>query len=104
MKIWDSGEWVNIEIGQRVFIGRCGTGLNVYGEFGHFERVTARHAVFVSDSGSVIKTALGNLFLVAGGFKGRYFVSLRTDRVEGRDYMRERPSYWNDRKCELCYK
>ena len=104
MKIWTSGEWVNIEIGQRVFIGRCGAGTDVYGEFGRLERVNARHAVFVSDSGSVIKTAIDNLYHVAGGFKGRYFISLGTDRVEGRDYMHERPNYWNDRKCEICYK
>lgn len=103
MKIWDSGEWVNIEIGQRVFIGRCGTGTNVYGEFGRFERTTARHAVFVSDSGSVIKTAIDNLYRVAGGFKGRYWVSLHIDRVEGRDYMMERPNYWDSKKRELCY-
>ena len=104
MEIWTYGKWEPIEIGQRVFIGRCGSGRNVYGEFGYLERTTARHAVFVSDSGSVVKTAIDNLNKVAGGFKDRYFVSLHTDRIEGRDYMRERPNYWNPKKLESCYK
>lgn len=103
MKIWNNGEWVEIEIGQRVFIGRS-CRFKVHGEFGRFESTTAHHAVFVSDSGSVIKTAIDNLCLVSGGFKRQYWVSLDIDRVEGRDYMWERPNYWNDRKCELCYK
>lgn len=104
MKIWTYGKWEHIEIGQRVFIGRCGSGRNVYGEFGCFERVTAKHAVFVSDSGSVVKTAIDNLNRVAGGFKDRYWVSLRIDRVEGKDYMQEQPNYWSDKKIALCYR
>lgn len=104
MKIWSNGNWFDIEVGQRVFIGRCGSWRNVYGEFGHLERVTTKHVVFVSDSGSVVKTAVDNLNRVSGGFKDRFFVSLNTDRIEGVDYMQERPSYWNQKKLEICYK
>lgn len=104
MRIWAHGKWEPVEIGQRVFIGRCGGVRNVYGEFGHLERTTTKHAVFVSDSGSVVKTAVDILDRVSGGFKDRYFVSLNTDRIEGVDYMHEQPSYWNEKKCELCYK
>ena len=105
MRIWDYGKWVDLEIGQRVFIGKCVGLRSVWGEFGRFERVTKQHAVFISESGSIIKTAIDNLCHVAGGF-GRegWWVSPKIDRVEGKDFMQRTPSYWNLSKCEICHK
>jgi hypothetical protein len=101
MKVWSNGSWVDIEIGQRVFIGKCGSGWTVIGELGTFVRATKQHCVFRSDSGSEVKTPLEDIMKTSGVWrKEGWWVSLRTER----EYVHSQPSYWNERKCELCYK
>lgn len=81
MKVWWNGKFENIEIGQKVFVGHCGSGHTVFGEYATLERTTTRHLVFKTDSGATIKTAIDNLHQVIGktGKQGN-FVSLATKR------------------------
>lgn len=81
MKVWTCGKYENIEIGQKVFVGHCGSGHSVFGEYATLERTTKRHLVFKTESGATIKTAIDNLCQVIGkaGKQGN-FVSLITER------------------------
>lgn len=100
MKIWSNGEWMDVEIGQRVFIGTCGT-YAPFGELGTLARVTARHCIFRSDSGSEIKTRRDNIMIPSQKWRDAgWWVSLKTDR----EYIQCRPGYWDAKKCDLCYK
>ncbi|MDO4301279.1 MAG: hypothetical protein Q4D26_07815 [Clostridia bacterium] len=81
MKVWFGGEFKNIEIGQKVFVGHAGSGHSCFGEYGKLERTTVKHLVFRTESGAIIKTAIGNLHQVVGkaGKQGN-FVSLLIER------------------------
>lgn len=81
MKVWTCGKYENIEIGQKVFVGHCGSGHSVFGEYATLVRTTKQHLVFKTESGVTIKTAIDNLHQVIGkaGKQGN-FVSLVTER------------------------
>lgn len=81
MKIWDCGKFEDIEIGQKVFVGHCGSGYTVFGEYAILERTTTKHLVFKTESGATIKTDIENLNKVIGkaGKQGNW-VSLVTER------------------------
>lgn len=81
MKVWNNGEFENMEIGQKVFVGHCGSGRTVFGEYGHLERTTKQHLVFKTESGATIKTDIDNIHKVIGkaGKQGN-FVSTITER------------------------
>lgn len=101
MKVWDNGKWIELELGHRVFIGQSGRGHTVYGEFGTFIKTTKKHCVFRSDSGSEVKTPIDNIMQTSGGWReAGWWVSLLTER----EYTHRRPAYWNQKKCEICYK
>lgn len=81
MKIWNCGSYRELTIGQKVFVGRCGTGRSYFGEYARLARTTKQHLVFVTDSGATIKTAIDNLHRVIGkAGKQGWFVSLNVDR------------------------
>lgn len=102
MKVWTFGKYEDFEIGQRVFVGRCGSGRSVFGEYATLTRTTKRHLVFTTESGSIIKTAIDNLNKVSGkAEKAGYFVS---SKVEGREFCKARVHYWNSNKCCFEYK
>lgn len=81
MKVWSCGKFENIEIGQKVFVGHCGSGRSCFGEYATLERTTTKHLVFRTESGAVIKTNIENIHIVIGraGKQGN-FVSLVTER------------------------
>lgn len=102
MKVWTYGCFEDLEIGQRFFVGRCGGGHSVFGEYATLTGTTKKHLVFTTESGSIIKAAIDNLNMVAGkAKKAGYFVSTK---VEGREFYKERVSYWNSNKCCFEYK
>lgn len=99
--IWNGG-WQNITTGDKVFVGKC-SGVTVFGEFGTFIGATASHLIFRTESKGTIKTSKENLFKVSGKFgENGWFVSLNTDRVEGKDYIHSDAQYWDSKV--LCYK
>ena len=81
MKVWNCGKFEDIEIGQKVFVGHCGSGRTVFGEYAILERTTTKHLVFKTESGATIKTDIENLNKVIGkaGKQGNW-VSLVTER------------------------
>ena len=81
MKVWKCGKFEDIEIGQKVFVGHCGSGRTVFGEYATLERTTTKHLVFKTESGATIKTDIENIHKVIGkaGKQGN-FVSLVTER------------------------
>lgn len=100
MKVWNCGRYEEMEIGQKVFVGRSSSGRSVFGEEAILTGVTKQHLVFTTVSGSIIKTAIDNLHAVAGkANKAGYFVSTAL-RAEG-EYFKERVAYWNSKK--LCF-
>lgn len=81
MKVWTNGKFEEVEIGQKFFVGKCGSGHSVFGEFATLERTTSQHLVFKTESGTVVKTNIENLYEVVGKAKKcGYFVSIKTDR------------------------
>lgn len=63
---WWRDKFNAFELGQRVFVGHCGSGHTVFGEYGTLTRITDKHLFFTTDSGSTIKTAADNLHKVSG--------------------------------------
>ena len=81
MKVWNCGKFEDIEIGQKVFVGHCGSGRTVFGEYAILERTTTKHLVFKTESGATIKTDIENIHTVIGkAGKHGNFVSLVTER------------------------
>ena len=66
MKVWNCGKFDNVEIGQKFFVGSCGSGHTVFGEYATLVRVTKLHLVFKTESGVTIKTDKDNLCKVIG--------------------------------------
>lgn len=103
MKVWSVNGFIEMNIGQRVFVGRRGSGHTVFGEEAVLTGYTRQHLVFTTVSGSTVKTKIDNLCDVVGkAKKERYFVSTRLR--EAGEYITERVSYWNEKKLCLEYK
>lgn len=66
MKIWFHGKYIEMNIGERVTVFKCGSGHSTYGEEATLTRTTERHLVFKTDSGATVKTATDNLSKVVG--------------------------------------
>lgn len=94
-KVWNFGEFVDVEFGQKVLVARCGSGRSYFGEFGKIARATDKHIIVVTDSGAVVKTDM-DLNAVGKAAKAGYFVSLRVDGRE--DMIHECVKYWNKKK------
>ena len=103
-RTWFSGKFIEVEIGQKFLIARSGSWRSYFGEYATLVRATNNHFVFVTESGSQIKTSIDNLNKVVGKFKD-YFVS---PIIEGRDedpeFHKERVHYWDNTKCVMKYK
>ena len=99
MKVWNLGSFIDVEIGQKVLVARCGSGKSYFGEFGKIARTTNKHIVVITDSGATVKTEIDTLNTIGKAAKAGYFVSLH---VEGReDMIHERVMYWNEKK--MCF-
>ena len=110
MKVWTfTGNgcktgFVDMKIGDRVTVFRCGSAHTTFGEPATLTKTTAQHLVFTTDSGAVVKTKIDNLFDVIGkAAKAGYCVSRR--QFETFDQMyKENVKFWNNKKCCFEYK
>lgn len=104
LKVWNCGNWMEIQIGQEVTIFRIGSGHSAFGERAHLERTTKQHLVFVTESGAQVKTAIDNLHQVVGkAAKERYCVSIRKyDDFE--NIIHQKVSFYNENKRIFEYK
>lgn len=101
MKVWKLGEFVNVEIGQKVLVARCGSGRSYFGEFGKIAKTTSKHIVVVTESGAVVKTNINTLNTVGKAAKEGYFVSVNVEgREEDKNFIHQSVRYWNEKK--LC--
>lgn len=99
-RVWWSGGLRTIKTGDKVFVGRCGSGRTVFGEFGTLVGATKTQLIFKTDSMAMIRTSRDNLHKVIGKFrKEGWWVSLATDRE---DFIQEAVTYWDEKL--LCFK
>lgn len=103
-KTWHCGKLIEVEIGQKFLIARSSSGRSYFGEYATLVRTTSKHFVFITESGSQVKTSKDNLHQVVGKFSD-YFIS---PNVEGRDedpnFHKDKVHYWNSTKCVMEYK
>ena len=100
MKVWNCGKFENIEIGQKVMVARCGSGLSYFGEFAVLSKVTSKHLVFTTDSGAIVKTSIDSLCTIGKANKAGYWVSLNIEgREEDKNFFKQNVMYWDDKKC-----
>ncbi len=101
MKVWNFDKFVDVEIGQKVLVARCGSGKTYFGEFGKIERTTNKHIVVITDSGATVKTEIDTLNTIGKAAKAGYFVSIKVDgREEDKNFIHQNVRYWNEKK--LC--
>lgn len=86
-----------------MLVAHSGSGHTYFGEFGKLARAAANNLVFVTDSGAVVKTSIGNIHSVSGkAAKEHYWVSLNVEgREDDSDFIRQDVRYWDDKK--LCF-
>lgn len=87
-KVWNNGSTQEISIGQEVLIFTVGAGRGYLGEFAKLEKGTARHLVFRTNSGTLIRTAKDNLNEVVGKAKkaGCNVSLIVEERKEDKDF------------------
>lgn len=66
MNVWCCGKYIDMEIGQKVLVFKCGSGRTIFGEYATLTRTTKTQLVFVTESGVTIKTRNDNLHYVVG--------------------------------------
>lgn len=106
LKVWSCGKFINMEIGQKVLVAHCGSGHTYFGEFGKLVRVTKQHLVFLTDSGTQIKTAIDNLHKVVGrAAKEGIWVSTNIDgREDDPNFIKQNTSLWDEKNCKRVFK
>lgn len=106
MKAWFYGDLVDIKIGMKVLVARCGSGHSYFGEFGKIVKYTENHIVIETESGAIVKTKMNNIGCTVGkAAKNGYSVSIKVDgREEDKNFFHENVRYWNERKLCLEYK
>ena len=104
MKVWNCGNFIDMEIGQEVTVFKCGSGRTVFGEPGKLDRVTAQHLIFVTASGAVVKTAKDNIHTVIGRAKENgYSVAVR-EYASFSNIIHEDIWFWDKKACKLVKK
>lgn len=104
MKVWNCGDFIDMEIGQEVTVFTCSSGRTVFGEPGKLVRVTAQHLVFVTDSGATIKTAIDNIHTVVGRAKeNSYGVAVR-EYSSFTNIIHEEIRFWDKKTCKFVKK
>lgn len=99
MMVYKFGEAVELDENTEIFVGRCGSGHTVFGERAKFTKALAKHLVFTTESGAIVKTNY-NMNTVGKASKEGYFVGLG-DRTNDENVIHENVRYWNDKK--LCF-
>lgn len=79
LDVWYVGEWINIELGTKVLIAKCGSGKSVFGEYATLTKITKGGSlVFTTESGTKVSTKKENLRPTKK--HEDYFISLHTNR------------------------
>lgn len=100
LKVWKLGKFVEIDENTEFYVGRCGSGHIVFGERAKLHKVLAKHLVFITESGALVKTTIDTMNTVGKAAKEHYWVGLG-DRTGMDNYINEHVKFWNDKK--LCF-
>ena len=100
--VWRNGEFVEISDETEFYVGRCGSGRTVFGESAKLHKILNNHLVFITKSGSFVKTDM-NMNTVGKASKENYWVCIG-DRTNNPEYINERVHYWNEKKLCIEYK
>lgn len=83
VNVFESGELVELSLGQKVLVFDVGAGRTYFGELATFEKVTSQHLVFRTESGAVVKTKKDNIDEVVGkAKKAGYAVTTKVEGIE----------------------
>lgn len=105
MKVWFCNELVNVELGERFFVGRCGSGRTVFGENATLTKVTNNHMIFTTDSGAIVKTKRDYLSWTIGkAAKEHYWVGFERDIKADENIIEMPVHYWDSKKCIMTNK
>lgn len=104
MKTWYNGDFVNLTVGQKVTVFRCGSGRTTFGEPATFTKATAKNLVFTTASGAVVRTAADSIHAVCGRAKADgYCVSLKAPE-EFTDLIFDEVRFWDAKTCKFVKK
>ena len=103
LRIFRYGEFIDIKIGQKFTVARCGSGHTVFGELATLTRITDSQLIFTTESGSIVR-ANHNLQTIGKAKREDYFVSTRLPETYGEDFINSRISYWNPKTLKLEHK
>lgn len=104
VKVWNNNEWITINKEMKFFIGRCGSGRTVFGENANLFKINKNNLVFKTESGSLVKTEVDSLHTIGKAKKEGYFVSIGGRDYEDTSIIKNKISYWNDKKATFEYK
>jgi predicted fused transcriptional regulator/phosphomethylpyrimidine kinase len=96
MTITKFGQEIELE-NTEFYVGKCGSGHAVFGERAHFTKATAKHLVFTTESGAIVKTDY-TLNTIGKARRAHYWVGIG-DRTNEENYIHQSVSYWNAEKC-----
>jgi len=88
-----------MEIGQEVTIFRCVGGRSTFGEKAKLTGATAKHLIFTTESGTVVKT--DDSLNTVGKAKANYW-SVTLENLP--NMINSRVCFWNDQKAIMEYK
>lgn len=103
LRVFKLGNWIEINDEMDFYVGRCSSGHTVFGEKAKLHKVLAKHLVFKTESGSLVKTTIDTMTTVGKAAKENYWVGLG-DRTGHPNYINECVKFWNDKKCCFEYK
>lgn len=104
MKMWYNGRDVEVKLGQKVTVFRIGGGTTIFGEAATLTRFTKQHAVFTTESGATVKTAIDNIHGVVGRAKqDGYAISLAAPESHP-NLIPQDVWFWDEKSCKLVKK
>lgn len=103
LRVWKLGEFIEIDENTEFYVGRCGSGHTVFGERAKLHKVLAKHLVFITESGALVKTTIDTMSTVGKAKANDYWVGLG-DRTDNPNYIYQPVHYWNEKKLCMEYK
>lgn len=106
MKTWYLGKFVDVNLGDRFFVGRCSSGRSYFGENATLTKTTSQHMVFTTDSGAIVKTKFNNLAATVGKANANgYWVSIGERHLESdSNLFLEEVKYWDSKNLKFVKK
>lgn len=103
MRVLYDNKLIDIEIGQSVTVFRVSSMGNYFGEPARLAYRTVRHLVFVTDSGAIVKTNVGDTCQVIGkAEKNGWKVSLKS--FDELNITRQNVKFWDSKSCKFVTK